>query len=213
MIIQTCLYRAPEVSLGLNLSTAIDMWGMGCIIAHMYFEQSLFPSNCEYHLIKVMLHLLRQPVHPSANDYEYVSQHALLPFFTFSCLVRFSPRTVNSESFTLSMQTEADVTQFRLRLGPNTPHKNSHSNMVGLLALADSLCKWQNSSSRACCTDTAHLLDIDREVSLLLTVYLFILTKRSSICVYVKFYLWLLEAQRWTHSDYLIQGLMFEAVL
>uniref|UniRef100_A0AAQ6IT19 Protein kinase domain-containing protein n=1 Tax=Anabas testudineus TaxID=64144 RepID=A0AAQ6IT19_ANATE len=63
VVIQPFSYRAPEVTLGLPLSTAVDMWGVGCIMAHMYFGQSLFPSDCAYHYLQVILHLLGQPDH------------------------------------------------------------------------------------------------------------------------------------------------------
>uniref|UniRef100_A0AAQ6IFS6 Protein kinase domain-containing protein n=1 Tax=Anabas testudineus TaxID=64144 RepID=A0AAQ6IFS6_ANATE len=52
MVIQPFSYRAPEVTLGLPLSTAVDMWGVGCIMAQMYFGRSLFPSGCAYHYME-----------------------------------------------------------------------------------------------------------------------------------------------------------------
>uniref|UniRef100_A0A3B4WM51 Protein kinase domain-containing protein n=1 Tax=Seriola lalandi dorsalis TaxID=1841481 RepID=A0A3B4WM51_SERLL len=62
MLMQANAYRAPEVTLGLPLSECVDMWGVGCVMAFMYFGQHLFPANCPYHWMKVMLHLLAQPV-------------------------------------------------------------------------------------------------------------------------------------------------------
>ncbi|KAK2825851.1 hypothetical protein Q5P01_020065 [Channa striata] len=61
MMVQILTYRAPEVNLGLSLTTAIDMWTLGCIMAHLYFGTPLFPSDCKYNWMKVMLHLLGQP--------------------------------------------------------------------------------------------------------------------------------------------------------
>uniref|UniRef100_A0A3B4T326 Protein kinase domain-containing protein n=1 Tax=Seriola dumerili TaxID=41447 RepID=A0A3B4T326_SERDU len=62
MLMQANAYRAPEVTLGLPLSECVDMWGVGCVMAFMYFGQHLFPGNCPYHWMKVMLQLLGQPV-------------------------------------------------------------------------------------------------------------------------------------------------------
>lgn len=61
MIIQPFSYRAPEVSLSLLLSTAVDMWSVGCIMANVYFGQCLFPDNCKYNGMAVMLQILGQP--------------------------------------------------------------------------------------------------------------------------------------------------------
>uniref|UniRef100_A0A8D3C724 Protein kinase domain-containing protein n=1 Tax=Scophthalmus maximus TaxID=52904 RepID=A0A8D3C724_SCOMX len=37
MYMQNLKYRAPEVTLGLPLSEAVDMWGVGCIMTSLYF--------------------------------------------------------------------------------------------------------------------------------------------------------------------------------
>ncbi|KAK2914577.1 hypothetical protein Q8A73_005171 [Channa argus] len=60
-IMQPLPFRAPEVTLGLPISTAVDMWSLGCVMANLYFAALLFPDNCEYNWVKVMLHLLGQP--------------------------------------------------------------------------------------------------------------------------------------------------------
>uniref|UniRef100_A0A3Q1HHY1 Protein kinase domain-containing protein n=1 Tax=Anabas testudineus TaxID=64144 RepID=A0A3Q1HHY1_ANATE len=83
MVMQPFPYRAPEVTLGLPLSTAVDMWGVGCIMAHMYFGQSLFPSNCAYHYVQVILHLLGQPDHwhldSGTNVWKYFTRDPINP--------------------------------------------------------------------------------------------------------------------------------------
>ena len=61
MAMQAPAYRAPEVVLGLPLSEAVDMWGLGCVAAFLYFGMSLFPGNCEYHWMKTVVQLLGQP--------------------------------------------------------------------------------------------------------------------------------------------------------
>uniref|UniRef100_A0A8D3CG72 Protein kinase domain-containing protein n=1 Tax=Scophthalmus maximus TaxID=52904 RepID=A0A8D3CG72_SCOMX len=61
MYMQNLKYRAPEVTLGLPLSEAVDMWGVGCIMTSLYFGTSLFPWDCAYNWIKTMVRLLGQP--------------------------------------------------------------------------------------------------------------------------------------------------------
>ena len=43
--VQSRWYRAPEVILGLRWTSAIDMWGLGCIIAELLLGQPLFHGN------------------------------------------------------------------------------------------------------------------------------------------------------------------------
>nr|XP_043907050.1 homeodomain-interacting protein kinase 1-like isoform X2 [Solea senegalensis] len=62
-IIQNLSVRAPEVNLGLPLSEAVDMWSVGCIMAHLYFGYSLFPFKCVYNWMETMLCLLGWPSH------------------------------------------------------------------------------------------------------------------------------------------------------
>lgn len=59
------LLRAPEVSLGLPLMQAIDVWGVGCVLAFLYLAADLFPSNCDYHVVGQI---------PHANVYNQVSE-------------------------------------------------------------------------------------------------------------------------------------------
>uniref|UniRef100_A0A665TWH9 Protein kinase domain-containing protein n=1 Tax=Echeneis naucrates TaxID=173247 RepID=A0A665TWH9_ECHNA len=66
-VLQPCPYRSPEVYLGLPLSEAVDMWAVGCLMAHMYFGLSLFPGNCPYNWMKAMVHLLGQPEDQQLN--------------------------------------------------------------------------------------------------------------------------------------------------
>ncbi|XP_040002959.1 homeodomain-interacting protein kinase 1-like [Xiphias gladius] len=40
--------RAPEVFLGLPVSEAIDMWGLGCVLGFVYLGKRLFAANCVY---------------------------------------------------------------------------------------------------------------------------------------------------------------------
>uniref|UniRef100_A0A665WTT6 Protein kinase domain-containing protein n=1 Tax=Echeneis naucrates TaxID=173247 RepID=A0A665WTT6_ECHNA len=40
-VVQAIGYRAPEVILGLQVDEAIDIWGLGCVLAYMYLGQDL----------------------------------------------------------------------------------------------------------------------------------------------------------------------------
>lgn len=45
--IQSRFYRSPEVILGLDYNTAIDMWSLGCILIELYTGYPLFPGENE----------------------------------------------------------------------------------------------------------------------------------------------------------------------
>ncbi|XP_032374897.1 homeodomain-interacting protein kinase 2-like [Etheostoma spectabile] len=59
--IQALGYRAPEVLLGLPLDEAVDMWSLGCILAFMYLGKHLYPTHCEYEVMRVMVQMHGQP--------------------------------------------------------------------------------------------------------------------------------------------------------
>lgn len=59
--IQAASYRAPEVILGLPLSEAVDMWGLGCILMYLHFGIHFFEVTCSFHRMKAMVHMLGQP--------------------------------------------------------------------------------------------------------------------------------------------------------
>uniref|UniRef100_A0A665THF7 Protein kinase domain-containing protein n=1 Tax=Echeneis naucrates TaxID=173247 RepID=A0A665THF7_ECHNA len=56
-IMQAESYRAPEATLGLPLSEAVDMWGVGCVMAFLYFATNLLSQQCSYHRTKTMVNL------------------------------------------------------------------------------------------------------------------------------------------------------------
>ena len=43
--IQSRFYRSPEVLLGLQYTTAIDMWSLGCILVEMHTGEPLFSGS------------------------------------------------------------------------------------------------------------------------------------------------------------------------
>ncbi|KAI3357471.1 hypothetical protein L3Q82_015511 [Scortum barcoo] len=61
MELQPIGYRAPEVALGLPFTEALDVWGVGCILAFLYLAENLFPVECQYQMMKCMVEVLGQP--------------------------------------------------------------------------------------------------------------------------------------------------------
>ncbi|XP_029967121.1 homeodomain-interacting protein kinase 1-like [Salarias fasciatus] len=60
-LLQAVAYRAPEIWLGLPITEAIDMWGLGCTLAFLLLGINLFPSHCEYQTVRFMVQILGQP--------------------------------------------------------------------------------------------------------------------------------------------------------
>ncbi|KAJ6756906.1 hypothetical protein OIU74_026206 [Salix koriyanagi] len=56
--IQSRYYRSPEVLLGCQYSTAIDMWSFGCIVAELFLGLPLFPGASEFDLLRRMIEIL-----------------------------------------------------------------------------------------------------------------------------------------------------------
>ncbi|XP_019195422.1 PREDICTED: dual specificity tyrosine-phosphorylation-regulated kinase 1B [Ipomoea nil] len=56
--IQSRYYRSPEVLLGYQYTTAIDMWSFGCIVAELFLGLPLFPGASEFDLLKRMIKIL-----------------------------------------------------------------------------------------------------------------------------------------------------------
>lgn len=48
------LFRAPEILLGLPYTNAIDMWGVGCILANLYLRFFLFNAHTDYEMVTLM---------------------------------------------------------------------------------------------------------------------------------------------------------------
>ncbi|KAL7100475.1 hypothetical protein ACP275_08G000200 [Erythranthe tilingii] len=56
--IQSRYYRSPEVLLGYQYTTAIDMWSFGCIVAELFLGLPLFPGSSEFDLLRRMIKIL-----------------------------------------------------------------------------------------------------------------------------------------------------------
>lgn len=57
----TLRYRAPEVLLGGNYSTAVDVWSVGCIFAEFLTKQSLFAGENDFDQLNKIFKLLGSP--------------------------------------------------------------------------------------------------------------------------------------------------------
>lgn len=45
------LLRAPEILLGLPYTRAIDMWGVGCVLANVYLRFFLFNADSDFEMV------------------------------------------------------------------------------------------------------------------------------------------------------------------
>ncbi|KAI8988050.1 kinase-like domain-containing protein [Mycotypha africana] len=59
--IQSRFYRSPEIILGLDYGTSIDMWSLGCIIAELYTGVPLFPGENEQEQLACIMEVLGVP--------------------------------------------------------------------------------------------------------------------------------------------------------
>lgn len=54
-------YRAPEVNLGLPITTAVDIFSLGCLLGEMFLGDLIFPGYCDYTRIRDIVAQLGQP--------------------------------------------------------------------------------------------------------------------------------------------------------
>ncbi|KAI8070479.1 kinase-like domain-containing protein [Gongronella butleri] len=67
--IQSRFYRSPEVLLGTStISTAIDMWSFGCIVAELFLGLPLFPGSSEYDQLSRIIATLGLPPNEMIED-------------------------------------------------------------------------------------------------------------------------------------------------
>uniref|UniRef100_A0A3P8WC81 Protein kinase domain-containing protein n=1 Tax=Cynoglossus semilaevis TaxID=244447 RepID=A0A3P8WC81_CYNSE len=71
-IIHILEYQAPEVSLGIPVNEAIDMWALGCVVAFMYISEDLYTGSCELGKMEEVVCTLQStsktPVHQPVRD-------------------------------------------------------------------------------------------------------------------------------------------------
>ncbi|KAJ7982593.1 Kinase family protein [Quillaja saponaria] len=91
--IQSRYYRSPEVLLGYQYTTAIDMWSFGCIVAELFLGLPLFPGASEFDLLRRMIKIIGgQP-----PDYVLKEAKNTSKFFKFIASVQHME---NGEVFT-----------------------------------------------------------------------------------------------------------------
>ena len=59
--IQSRIYRAPEVILGISYTSAIDMWSFGCIIVELFIGSSLFIGENECDQLNAIIEVIGMP--------------------------------------------------------------------------------------------------------------------------------------------------------
>lgn len=75
MILQPLEFRAPEFTLGLPLSEAVDMWSLGCCLGLWYLGYNIFAGSSEYDNISSIVHLLGQPSDDLLNTGAFTKEY------------------------------------------------------------------------------------------------------------------------------------------
>ncbi|KAI9515419.1 hypothetical protein NQZ68_026153 [Dissostichus eleginoides] len=65
---QTRHYRSPEIILGFPITSAIDMWSLGCIAAELFAGAVLYPGDTEHEMLKPPRHLLDEDTAAETED-------------------------------------------------------------------------------------------------------------------------------------------------
>ena len=85
MVMQPLGYRAPEVDLGLPICEAIDMWGLGCILAFLFFGRDIFCGQSTYDTMRTVCSLLGQPedhvLDAGSNTWEFFQKEQPSPYY------------------------------------------------------------------------------------------------------------------------------------
>ena len=74
--IQSRFYRAPEIILGIDYTTAIDMWSLGCILGEIHCGYPVFPGECEAEQLSCIMEVKGLP----PNDILEISSRKKLFF-------------------------------------------------------------------------------------------------------------------------------------
>ncbi|KAK5921557.1 hypothetical protein CgunFtcFv8_018914 [Champsocephalus gunnari] len=61
---QTQNYRSPEIILGFPITSAIDMWSLGCITAELFTGTVLYPGDTDHEMLQ---HIVQTQGHPPAR--------------------------------------------------------------------------------------------------------------------------------------------------
>uniref|UniRef100_A0A3Q1AWR2 Protein kinase domain-containing protein n=1 Tax=Amphiprion ocellaris TaxID=80972 RepID=A0A3Q1AWR2_AMPOC len=68
MRLGTLWYRAPEMSLGVPLSQAFDMWALGLVMAELAMGCQLYPGRTDYDVLRFIVETQGQPSDDSPQD-------------------------------------------------------------------------------------------------------------------------------------------------
>ena len=78
--IQSRYYRAPEILLGLEFDTRIDMWSLGCILIEAYTSKVLFPGKDSSQMLHMIDKLIGDLPHKMVLDGQYSERYLSTSF-------------------------------------------------------------------------------------------------------------------------------------
>jgi dual specificity tyrosine-phosphorylation-regulated kinase 2/3/4 len=73
--IQSRFYRAPEVILGFEYGTAIDIWSLGCVLCELVTGQPIFPAEDETELLLMIAEVIGVPPRELAKGAPRAKHH------------------------------------------------------------------------------------------------------------------------------------------
>lgn len=130
--IQSRYYRSPEVLLGYQYTTAIDMWSFGCIVAELFLGLPLFPGASEFDLLKRMIKILGgQP-----PDYILRKAKNTSKFFKFSGSINNEEQDQNHRS-TCSMYQVLTEEEYAARESKKPSIGKEYFNHMNLEAIVE----------------------------------------------------------------------------
>lgn len=102
--VQSRFYRSPEVILGVDYSTSVDMWSFGCIVAELFLGLPLLPGTSEYEQLARMVQTFGMPpswmmVEKKASNYVVKQDNPSYDFFNDKSGGRYSYRLKTLDEF------------------------------------------------------------------------------------------------------------------
>uniref|UniRef100_A0A8C6WH34 Protein kinase domain-containing protein n=1 Tax=Neogobius melanostomus TaxID=47308 RepID=A0A8C6WH34_9GOBI len=157
-IMQPLGYRAPEVTLGLPLTEAVDMWSLGCCLLEWYLSAIPFPCYSPYDHIHMITHLIGVPdgglIEQAmyGNDYfdlkDVIQNYLLQKMFHVDPDKRITPAEALSHPFiTVSSRMEMPSTSTQgIEKMPENANKMSESSTKQ----SSQILRYQTSSALRC---------------------------------------------------------------
>ncbi|OQS06466.1 hypothetical protein THRCLA_01494 [Thraustotheca clavata] len=87
--VQSMIYRAPEVAMGVSVTCAADMWSLGCILLECIVGQSIFTATTRMELLVQIQQLFKIPLANVLSNGIYTStfrERMLLPHISLSTI-------------------------------------------------------------------------------------------------------------------------------